>query len=162
MKKGNGWLALALILALILCAWLALGQELPARDVSAESGIVISELCAKNTAILADNQGRYPDYIELHNTTAQDLDLAGCTLTDGTQRPYLLVVKAGSGQAAEPVEKALEGSRMAYRLSSMTDTAAGVELIYELGFRPDCTDAVLALKQLEGVTAVTLVDCKKG
>lgn len=45
--------------------------------------IQITEICAKNETIIADNDGKYRDYIELYNAGA-DVDLTGCTLTDGT------------------------------------------------------------------------------
>lgn len=48
-----------------------------------EYHIQITEICAKNETIIADNGGRYSDYIELYNA-GNDVDLTGCRLTDGT------------------------------------------------------------------------------
>ncbi len=45
--------------------------------------IQITEICAKNETVIADNDGKYRDYIELYNA-GSDVDLTGCTLTDGT------------------------------------------------------------------------------
>ena len=48
-----------------------------------EYNIQITEICAKNENIIADNDGKYRDYIELYNA-GDDVDLTGCRLTDGT------------------------------------------------------------------------------
>lgn len=44
--------------------------------------VVISEICTKNETIIADNDGKYRDYIELHNS-GDAVSLEGLTLTDG-------------------------------------------------------------------------------
>jgi hypothetical protein len=43
---------------------------------------VISEVMAANSTTLADEDGAYPDWIELHNPEASPVDLAGWYLTD--------------------------------------------------------------------------------
>ena len=48
-----------------------------------EYKIQITEICPKNETIIADNDGKYRDYIELYNAGG-DVDLTGCRLTDGT------------------------------------------------------------------------------
>lgn len=55
-----------------------------------ESGqVIITEICAKNDTIIANNDGKYPDYIELYNS-GDDLSLQGFYLTDGkkTSKPF--------------------------------------------------------------------------
>ncbi len=44
--------------------------------------IQITEICAKNETITADNDGKYRDYIELYNA-GDAVDLTGCRLYDG-------------------------------------------------------------------------------
>ena len=44
--------------------------------------VLISELMAVNDGFLADKDGDYSDWIELHNTTAAPVDLGGWHLTD--------------------------------------------------------------------------------
>lgn len=44
--------------------------------------IIISEICSKNETIIADNDGKYRDYIELYNP-GEPVSLAGFTFTDG-------------------------------------------------------------------------------
>lgn len=54
-----------------------------ARIRASEShALIISEVCAKNETVIADNSGKYRDYIELYNP-GETIDLAGCRLTNG-------------------------------------------------------------------------------
>ncbi|MFO1461142.1 MAG: CotH kinase family protein [Verrucomicrobiota bacterium] len=58
----------------IVCLWLGLD--------SVHAQIEISEFVARNIASLADNDRAFSDWIELHNTTDQDVNLEGWYLTD--------------------------------------------------------------------------------
>jgi hypothetical protein len=51
------------------------------------SPVLINELMADNTSTLADPQGQFDDWIELHNVSAQDVDLAGMHLSDNPDNP---------------------------------------------------------------------------
>ncbi len=53
----------------------------------AMSGILITEVMAANTFTALDDQGRYSDWIELHNPTDTPVSLAGYTLTDDPTEP---------------------------------------------------------------------------
>lgn len=55
----------------------ALKQELPDYE------ILITEICSKNETVIADNEGKFRDYIELYNP-GPEINLAGCRLTDGS------------------------------------------------------------------------------
>lgn len=46
------------------------------------SGLAVSEVCARNRGILADDDGESADWIELYNGGEQAVDLSGYTLTD--------------------------------------------------------------------------------
>lgn len=85
MKIKDIALALGLLVCLA-CAVLGLLQMDAAENAHVPQAqtyqIVISEICAKNDTILADNEGKYRDYVELYNAGA-DMDLAGFYLTDG-------------------------------------------------------------------------------
>lgn len=48
----------------------------------ADSPVVITELMADNRSTIADADGKYCDYIELHNRSAEPVDLGGWTLSD--------------------------------------------------------------------------------
>lgn len=82
-------LLIAMLLALGLAVLTALID--PAANPQGSipgSTLIISEICAKNDSILADNNGKFRDYIELYNS-GEAVDLTGYTLTDGkhTSRP---------------------------------------------------------------------------
>ena len=82
------------LLAAVLIIGIALGLLLDpsvqsAMESNGEYTIQITEICAKNETITADNDGKYRDYIELYNA-GNDVDLTGCRLTDGsvTSAPF--------------------------------------------------------------------------
>lgn len=50
------------------------------------AGPLISEFMASNESTLADEDGDFPDWIEVHNPTAEPVDLEGYFLTDDAQR----------------------------------------------------------------------------
>ncbi len=55
------------------------------QAVEQVNGLVFSEICTKNETIIADNDGRYRDYIELYNG-GKDINLKGYCLTDGSAK----------------------------------------------------------------------------
>lgn len=54
---------------------------------AAESSVVINELMADNQTTLADPQGEFDDWIELHNLSDAPVDLTGHYLTDNPEAP---------------------------------------------------------------------------
>ena len=65
-------------------------------------------------------------------------------------------------QAADAVEKALTKGKVRFDLSSVTENEHYTEVIYELGVTPQVRSLAMSLKQLPGVTGVSLVNCRKG
>lgn len=55
--------------------------------LSAASTVVISEFMSRNSSTLADENGDYSDWIELHNTTGSAVNLDGWYLTDAAATP---------------------------------------------------------------------------
>ncbi len=121
--KGGAGLDKRIVLALLLTVCLALAgvgsvlldgianpalnRELPDYQIR------ITEICTKNESVLADNDGKFRDYIELYNP-GPEIDLAGCRLTDGnvTSKPLdTFVIPAGG-----------------YRLLFLGDTLTGFGL----------------------------------
>jgi spore coat protein CotH len=51
-------------------------------DFADESTVIINEVLASNTRTLADPQGEFDDYVELHNVSDAAADLSGRYLTD--------------------------------------------------------------------------------
>ena len=92
---------------------------------AATPGVLITEVMAANTRTVADDRGRYADWIELHNPTALPVSLAGYTLTDDPTEPakwslptatlapgdFLVVWASGVDQVAP------EGWHTSFRLS---------------------------------------------
>jgi len=64
--------------------WTGLQCMEPRLLLSIASGDVpiISEFMARNTSTLADEDGAFSDWFELHNPTTEDIDLTGWYLTD--------------------------------------------------------------------------------
>ena len=73
--------------ALVLGLLLALLTSGTPVAQAATPGIIINEVLAANTRTALDDQGRYSDWIELHNPTATTVSLLGYTLTDDPTRP---------------------------------------------------------------------------
>ena len=111
----------ALVLGLLL-ALLTIG---PPVAQAATPGVLITEVMAANTRTVADDRGRYADWIELHNPTDTPVSLAGYTLTDDPDAPakwslpattlapgaFLLVWASGADQVTP------EGWHTSFRLS---------------------------------------------
>lgn len=53
-----------------------------ALTTAANTPVIISEIMASNGSTVADPQGEYDDWIELHNVTDQEVDLSGRYLSD--------------------------------------------------------------------------------
>ena len=82
----------ALVLGLLL---VGLTSSLPAAQ-AASLGIIITEVQAANTRTVADDQGGYADWIELHNPTDTPTALLGYTLTDDPADPAKWPLPAGT------------------------------------------------------------------
>ena len=72
-------------LLLLVCAaglvfYLVRGGGAPAEAVS--HGIEISEIMTSNKGTVPDETGDFPDWIEVHNTTSQTIDIGGFGLSD--------------------------------------------------------------------------------
>lgn len=60
-----------------------MAAESPAPDPWAGTALVISEVMSDNSAALSDDQGRFPDWVEVQNLGAEPMDLSGWTLRAG-------------------------------------------------------------------------------
>ena len=85
----------------ILALGVVLGNAaaLPAR---AAGGIVINEVCTKNTLSPAPDGGLY-DYVELYNAGGAAVDLGGYGLTDKAEEPFRYTIPAGTSLASSQV-----------------------------------------------------------
>ena len=83
-------------------------------------------------------------------------------LSASSEKPFLLVVRSTNAETADAVEKALIKGNVRFELSSVAENEHYTEVIYELGVTPQVRSLALSLKQLPGVTGVSLVNCRKG
>ena len=103
---------------------------LPERDEPTLSGpVVITEFMASNKRTFLDpSDGSYPDWIEIHNESPEEVDLGGWRLTNDRDAPekwtfprgtvlgpmkYLLVLASGAEGAAESQAEEAEGLALA-------------------------------------------------
>ena len=84
----------------VLCfAMLTSTLTAPAQSAFAAGGVVINEVCTKNTTYQASDGGFY-DWVELYNGTGSTVDLSGWGLTDKADTPYRFTFPQGSSIAA--------------------------------------------------------------
>jgi len=84
VKKSASNRAISLLL-IIVCVvaviwYLTSGGKAPAETVS--HGVEISEIMTSNKGTVPDETGDFPDWIELHNTTNDTIDIGGFGLSD--------------------------------------------------------------------------------
>lgn len=60
------------------------------EDSAFKGKLIISEVMVKNHATLNDEDGDLPDWIELHNLTAEPIDLSGFTVSDDFDNDWLI------------------------------------------------------------------------
>ena len=68
--------------------------SLPSVTAAAHADVVINEYQSDNGSTVADAAGDYADWIELYNTGAQAVSLAGCGLSDDAAEPFQWVFPA--------------------------------------------------------------------
>lgn len=107
--------------------------------------VVINEVMASNTNTLADPQGEFDDWIELHNITGQEVDLTGRYLSDEPNNPRKWPFPAGTRIPAEGYllvwadedSTVADGLHASFRLSAdneelyLTDTDANFNAILD-------------------------------
>ena len=76
-------------------------------------------------------------------------------------KPYLLVVRAASDDAVAKVEAALKHSSIRFSMSSLVQNGETVEMIYELAISGKKHKPLSALREIEGVYSMSIVDCRK-
>lgn len=82
-------------------------------------------------------------------------------LYDRVDKPFLLVVRSTDSDIGSDVVKVLNKAGLRYRMASLVDTGSYSELIYEVAVQKEVSAMVGELKQISGVTNVSLVDCRK-
>lgn len=94
-------------------------QAFQSSRYATETSLLITEVMASNKTTLTDNNGIYSDYIEIYNTGAEPVNLAGYGLSDDPQNvldwkfpevtlqpgAYLVVFATGEDKKATDIEK---------------------------------------------------------
>lgn len=85
------------IISINLAAFLGVTcSGFPGLTAGAETGgVVINELCAKNTTMPASDGNCY-DFVELYNSTGSDINISGYGLTDDDTKPFRFKFPDGS------------------------------------------------------------------
>lgn len=66
-------------------------KQQTSEGLAISNGVYISEFMADNGGTLALPDGSFGDWIELHNTTAQAVNLAGHGLSDSMEKPFKFI-----------------------------------------------------------------------
>ncbi|MFP6763140.1 MAG: lamin tail domain-containing protein, partial [Planctomycetaceae bacterium] len=99
-------------------------------EFSDTSSVIINEVLSANTRTVADPQGDFDDYIELHNTSDAPINLSGRYLTDSKSRlrkwafPEGTII-AGGGYLliwADEDGKSPDGHHASFKLSRKGET----------------------------------------
>ncbi|MCQ2959349.1 MAG: Ig-like domain-containing protein [Bacteroidales bacterium] len=59
------------------------------------SGLVITELMAKNESVVKEETGTYADWFEIYNSTSNDIDLGGLFVTNDLTNPNMYMIPKG-------------------------------------------------------------------
>ena len=86
--------AVAILLVLLLIigvSWASCRKKKAAQTsaVQLTTDVIISEVMISNTGIVSDGAGNHPDYVELHNISAQNQDISGWGLSDREDRLWV-------------------------------------------------------------------------
>lgn len=127
-----------------------------ALTLAPSTPVVINELMASNTSCLADPQGEYDDWIELHNLTDQSVDLTGWYLSDEPNNPrkwafpngttipadgYLLVWADEDGTATPGLHASFKLSASEGDQLLLVDTDANLNVVLDsVSFGPQDAD----------------------
>ncbi len=116
-----------------------------AVTTATNSPLVINEFMASNTTALADPQGEFDDWIELHNLSEEEIDLTGRHLSDEPTNPrkwqfpdgtkiagggYLIVWADEDGRASGGLHASFKLAREGERIL-LTDTDANLNAILD-------------------------------
>ena len=99
-NQSGAMVAMAAVAAVIVMALLYMMEfqwglgELPlsakttdnVASIAPVGAVRITEIMASNRTAVSDENGRFPDWVELHNTSSEPVDITGWSLTDDMNR----------------------------------------------------------------------------
>ena len=158
------------------CCALCLGLQL----VTGADSIRINEVMAINTRTLADEEGDYPDWIELHNAGTTSVNLHGWSVTDQSHSrsdqgwtfpstnieagAYLVIFASGKNRArpGEPLHTDFKLSREGEPLLLFSPQGVLEDDRLSLGFSPQLSDISFGLgkQSVDRVLIETNTPCR--
>ncbi len=124
--------------------------QIPTKDII---GLVINEFLANNNYVNMDNVGEYDDWLEIYNTTSEDISLAGMYLTDKPDNltKWEIPTEAGSLTGGDFIliwcdeNESQEGLHTNFKINTSGEFLAlvasdGVSVIDSLTFGPQSAD----------------------
>jgi hypothetical protein len=81
-------------LLLLIIAGISISCEKEKEEVI--KSIVINELMAVNSTVVADQNGEFDDWFELYNLTTADIDISGYYLSDNDTKPSKWKIPSGT------------------------------------------------------------------
>jgi hypothetical protein len=86
---------------IVICFLILLSIQLTLFQNLFSQSVVINEIMASNSSTIADEDGDYPDWIELYNAGAATINLQGYGLSDNYNNPYKWVFPNVSIEAGQ-------------------------------------------------------------
>ncbi len=114
-----------------------------------DTPVCINEVMAANSNVVADPQGRFEDWIELHNTSKTPINVGGLYLTDDANEPTKWQIPVGS----RPLTNILAGGFLVIWADGDVG-AAGLHTSFKLNADGDS----LYLFEADGVTRIDSVE----
>ncbi|MFC1642288.1 lamin tail domain-containing protein [Myxococcota bacterium] len=71
------------------------GDSAEAIPVATSGSLVVNELMPSNQNTINDEAGGYPDWLELYNSTTEDIDLGGYFISDSPDTPEKMTLASG-------------------------------------------------------------------
>ncbi len=94
MNNNEGIKVLAIFISLLLLAgiliWDVWGNQYqitPTTTTSSEDSLILNEVMTSNKTSFTDEDGDYPDWLEIHNTGSSPINLGGYSLSDRAEKP---------------------------------------------------------------------------
>lgn len=155
MRTFTRTLSALILSTLVACQ----GSGEPADDDTAPtSTLVINEFMASNQATIADEAGAFPDWIEIHNTGTEAVDLTGHFLSDDLANPTkwqfgdgltvpgggFLMVWADGDEADGADHASFSLAADGEALGLFSPVASGLATIDSITFEAQATDVSMA------------------
>lgn len=101
MKRSSRFVFTLTVLVIAVIVFIAYISRSPSEEGSVSSSLVISEVMSSNKGSVIDPEGNYPDWIELHNDSSEELNIGGLGLSDDITDGVKYVFPSGTKLQAD-------------------------------------------------------------